>query len=88
VAVSDFPTFMPDMDRLKDIAKEGRGEAQHASDPEKLEGVFRRIDELEPTKRIEIQHRDMSDRFDFLLTIGLGILLASLLLWPWARGQR
>lgn len=88
VSLSDNPTFLPDMDRLKNIVKEGRGEAQHASDPEKLEGVFRRIDELEPTKRLEMQHRDMSDRFEYLLNLGFGILLLSLLLWPWARGQR
>jgi hypothetical protein len=30
----------------------------------------------------------MSDRFEYLLNIGFGILLLSLFLWPWARGQR
>ena len=76
------PEALPDMNRLTEITRQGRGEALTAGDEAGLRTVFARIDALEPTPRTVTTRIDRTDRFAWPLIAGLALLATALVLRP------
>ena len=81
--ISPLPhEFLPDMNRLTAIVRQGSGEALTAGDEAGLRTVFTRIDALEPTPRTVTTRIDRTDRFAWPLIAGLALLATALVLRP------
>ncbi len=84
--IPTLPELLPDMDRLDEIVAASGGAAFRANDQAALAAVLARIDRLEPTDHIQLEHDDFRDRYRWPLACGLLLLLAGLLLEPRLRG--
>ena len=78
--------WLPDQARLRQIAERGNGQAMRANDREELQQVFATIDELEPSNHQVRQVDRYSDRFPWLIVIGLSGLLLVTAFEPRMRG--
>jgi Ca-activated chloride channel family protein len=80
------PGLLPDMPRLESIVKLANGQSFAANDRTRLAGVFKRIDELEPTPRSVPTREDYADRFWLPLAAGVALLAVALAMEPRLRG--
>lgn len=87
VRTDRLPGYLqPDMPRLESIVAQADGKAFRANDREGLDQVFTRIDELEPTPRTVRVREDYTDRFAWLLALGIALIGLALALEPRLRG--